>query len=260
MKNLKFLLVAGLMAVSAPAFAQFANTGNAGGSKRTGASSASTVTEKSYSRVELSYNPITLSPDKGDDSDLTGLSFGYVKGFNIAKSMPLYVEAGVRLTYAWDTEEDSYSDSWTEYINGQNVRINASATEKYKDSYLGITVPINLAYRFAVPNSDITITPFIGVTLRGNILGKTSYEYEVTASAPDYGIYESESSDEDWNMFDKDDVGKDDQWKRFQFGWNIGAGVNYKSYYLGFSYGSDFSELAKDLKTNNWAISLGYSF
>lgn len=260
MKNFKFLLVAGLLAVSAPAFAQFANTGNAGNK----AGKTTTVDTNGYSRIEVSYNPVnvTYDYDGADDLEMTGISFGYVKGFSISKSMPLYVEAGLRLTYAWNKEdesegnlsEDGYTSKW-----------------ESKTSFLGLTVPINLAYRFAIPNSEVTVTPFVGVTVKGNIIAKTettsthtSNEYEYNPGTYELEIVgtESKTDKSETNWFDDKDKENEPGYeaKRLQFGWNIGAGINYKSYYLGFSYGSDFSELCKKVKTNNWAISVGYSF
>lgn len=251
MKNLKLFLVAGLLTVSAPAFAQFANTGNNSGSKRSSSSASAAVTEKTYSRIELSYNPISITNDAGDDdftTDLKGISFGYVKGFSVSKKYPIYVEAGLRLTYAFNSQsfEDYYDDDYYEGIGD------------IKHSYLGLTIPVNVAYKFAIPNSEVSITPFVGVTLKGNILGKEKYEWsdEMEEAAKNN---DAELIDEK-DMFDKDDVGKDYQWKRFQFGWNIGANVSYNQFNVGFSYGSDFSELCEDTKTSNWAISVGYNF
>ena len=253
MKNLKFILVAGLMAVSAPAFAQFANTGNAG-NKRSSSSSAASV-ESGYSRIELSYNPVNVTFDtKGaDDVEMKGLSLGYVKGFNISKSTPLYVETGLRLNYAWHSDKKTEGDEEDDY----------SYTNETKTTFVGLTLPINLAYRFALPNSEVTITPFVGVTIKGNLIANTEQTYTETYDG------ESESAKRETNWFDDeykegDDYDEEKEYgygaKRLQFGWNIGAGVNYKSYYLGFSYGSDLSELYKKAKTNNWAISVGYSF
>ena len=260
MKNLKFILVAGLMAVSAPAFAQFANTGNAGNNR----SASSTSIENGYSRLELSYNPVKVSPDydNADDLDLTGISLGYVKGFSISKTVPLYVETGLRLTYAWWSEDDSDSGTSSMYVDDYGyVDYNYYTERKDKLTYLGLTIPVNLAYRFAVPNSDVTVTPFVGVTLRGNIIGKNKVEASATVTAPDYGVSETKSDEEEYNMFDKEEAGgKDYQWKRFQFGWNIGANVAFNKFSVGLSYGSDFSELYKKTKTSNWAVSVGYNF
>lgn len=238
MKNLKLFLVAGLLTVSAPAFAQFANTGNNSGNKRSSSSASAAVTEKTYSRIELSYNPISWDIDGDDDDtdDLTGISFGYVKGFSISKSMPLYVETGLRLTYAW----------WSDDEDGT----------EYKDTYMGLTIPVNLTYRFAIPNSKVLISPFVGLTLKGNIIGKSEADYE------DGEDSEINWFDDKWEKGDEYDEDKDYGYgaKRFQIGWNIGANVSFNQFNVGLSYGSDFSELWEDTKTSNWAISVGYNF
>ena len=72
--------------------------------------------------------------------------------------------------------------------------------------------------------------------------------------------YDLDRYEEKYNMFDKDDVGKDGQWKRFQLGWHIGVGATYKAFYLGLSYGTDFMELAKKLNTSTFKIGVGYNF
>ena len=124
---------------------------------------------------------------------------------------------------------------------------------KLKTSTMNIAVPINVAYRFTLPNnSNVSITPFTGITLKGNLTMKQKCEYD-----EDDG--DDEDDDErDW--FDKKDVGEKNTAKRFQVGWQIGAGLSYKALYLGLSYGLDFTELAKKTKTSNFAVSLGYNF
>lgn len=259
MKNLKLFLVAGLLTVSAPAFAQFANTGNNSGSKRSSSSASASVTEKTYSRIELSYNPTNVTFDFDDeDLEMTGISLGYVKGFSISKNYPIYVEAGLRLTYAWNKEDGG--DFYDGYYEGEYYTVNDEWENK--TTYLGLTIPVNIAYRFSIPNSQVTVSPFIGVTFKGNIIGETKYEETLTVALPDYNVSESESNDSKTNWFDDEDDEKEPGWgaKRFQIGWNIGANVSYNQFNVGFSYGSDFSELAKKTKTNNWAISVGYNF
>lgn len=255
MKNFKFLLVAGLMAVSAPAFAQFANTGNAGNR-----GSNSTVDTDGYSRIELSYNPINVKWDDGDNDEdygLTGISFGYIKGFSISKTLPLYVEAGLRLTYAFGTEDNIYNEKYYDEETGKKITVE----DKY--SAMRLSVPVNLAYRFSLPQSNVSITPFIGVVFNGNIIGKKTVKVDnLPNEIKDKEFIEDYLGlKEEVNFFDKDDVGnKDYQWKRFQFGWNIGANVAFNKFSVGLSYGSDFSELCEDTKTSNWAVSVGYNF
>lgn len=251
MKNLKLTLVAGLLSIAATASAQFANTGK---------SSNVAANTDNYDRITLSYNPQTIIPDY-DDADnlgLYGISLGYTKGISISKSYPLFVEVGARLNYSFKTQdmfEDEDLDSDEE--EAMDLLFNK---HHYTTSYMNIAVPVNLAYKFQVKD-NVAITPFVGVTLKGNLLAKVSYDIELTEEGEDYIDDELlEEYEDDVNYFDKKDVGKDYVWNRFQIGWNIGAGVDFNQWYVGFSYGSDFMEIAKKTKTSNWAISLGYNF
>lgn len=121
-----------------------------------------------------------------------------------------------------------------------------------KVAMFSIKVPVNLVYRYNLPNSNISLCPFAGVTLRYNLSGKLKYEFED----------EEEDEDYDFNLFDKDDMGsKDETWKRFQIGWQIGAKAIFNNKVsLAVSYGSDFSEIVKKTKVKTTTISLGFVF
>lgn len=246
MKKIKLLLIAGFMYVSIPVFAQI--------SAATDDSKADE--SKNYSRVELSYNPLSLSSDYDgvDDLDFTGISLSYIRGVNITKTgAPLFIEIGARMTYAWSKEDEDV------YYVANGYSFSGEASEKF--SYFGITVPVNLTYRYAVPGSRVTIAPLLGFTMKCNLVAKDKIEATAVAkSLTGNGVLAKESTSEEYNFFDKGDVGKDLQFKRLQIGWNIGFGVNFEAYYLGLSYGSDLTKLFRKSKTNNWAITLGYMF
>lgn len=233
MKNLKSILTMGLLFVSTAGFAQFANNG---GHSR--GSSVLTKNTDGYSRIYFGYNPTSVSYDgKTDDSDvedftLNGIMFGYTKGISLSQNMPLFLETGARFTYGFKSKTLSLGDD---------------GDEKIETKAMNIVVPVNLSYKFSFSENDFSLSPFVGVTLKGNILGKQKW------------VDEDDSVENDF--FDKEDMeGKDNTWKRFQVGWQIGANVDYKSLSVGLHYGSDFSELAKKVNSSNWAITLGYSF
>ncbi len=241
--KLKTTIFAGMLAIAASASAQFANTGG---------SQVASVDTEDYDRITISYNPQTLSPDydNADNTTATGFSLGYTHGFSVSKQYPLFVEVGARLNYAF------HSDDYDELVNNYEKVV---ATIKQKTNYMNLVVPVNIAYKFAVGKAYIT--PYTGITLKANILAKTSYSADDVESGYEDAVdkYMDENY-EDVDRFDKKDVGKDDQWKRFQIGWQIGAGVDFNNYYVGLHYGLDFSEIAKKLKSSNWAITLGYNF
>ncbi len=236
MKNLKFLLVAGLLTMSTSAFAQFANTGSAGGSE---------ANTDSYNRVQVSYAPTFVSVDVEGADGLTfnGFSVGYIHGFSLSKTLPIFIETGLNLNYGFYSDEEIDGDVKDDYYS------------KYETNYsaMSLSVPVNFAYRFTL-NDKFSITPYTGLNLKFNVLGKK----KVKESEIYYDDVDEWS--EDYNMFDKKEVGKDQQWKRFQIGWHIGAGVNYGSWYAGLEYGLDFNELCKKTNTSSLSVSVGYTF
>ena len=112
-------------------------------------------------------------------------------------------------------------------------------------------VPLNFVYRYNIPNSNIALCPFAGVTLRFNLFGKEKLDWDIEDEEP-----------EELDLFDKDDMGSQDAtWKRFQIGWQIGAKALFNNKVtLGVSYGSDFSEIVKKTKVNTTTVSLGFIF
>ena len=186
-----------------------------------------------YDRIEISYNPISLD-GKFIDWDLKGITVGQVIGFNVT-NQPLFIEIGGRLTYATrETSDTIYICDGFDVYNSK-LFINSK--------FIQISVPINVVYKFTL-SDDWSIAPFAGLVAKGNIFGETETEYEFW----DMKVKES------W--FDKRGMDAN----RFQAGWNIGVGANYKNFYLGVSYGADFIELADNIDTSNYAITFGYSF
>lgn len=224
MKNLKFLVAAAMVMASTTAFAQFANSGN---------NSSSDDIVKGYDRMAISYNSYKLSMDFEDDVTLNGIGAEWIHGFSLSSTTPIYLETGLKFIYGFKSDD-----------------IEDYCTMKF--TTMNLTVPINIAYRFTFSgNSDLAITPFTGVTLKGNLTAKQKYEYDEDRYEDGY--------EDDW--FDKGDMGGSKYTaKRFQFGWQIGAGLSYKALYVGLSYGLDFSEFQKKVKTSNFALTLGYNF
>lgn len=274
MKNLKLILSICLLAVTTTASAQFAN-----GSKKS--SSSPTASTESYSRLYMSYNPQTVKYDYKGAEDLTlhGITFGYTRGLSLSQKLPFFLEIGARFTYGfkketekdgdyYDEEEYYYSKKYSgyaydyDYDDFDSDDDDIEIETKYK--YMSIAVPVSLSYKIQIPNSEVSISPFIGITLKYNIAAKSKTkkkfgddEYGDYEDYWDYEDYDNKENETDY--FDKKDVGNN-TWKRFQAGWQIGAGVNYKALYLGIHYGGDFGEICKKTTTSNWGISLGYNF
>ena len=66
--------------------------------------------------------------------------------------------------------------------------------------------------------------------------------------------------DEDYNNFDKDDVGEDGTWNRVQFGWQIGATLDINKFNVGIGYALDFNEIAEKTKCGIFSARLGFNF
>lgn len=247
------------------AFAQFANST----AKSSSSSSSSTVSTDGWSSFWVEWNPTTIEFDQKnvDDESATGLSLGFSKTFGISPSLPLFVEVGIGAQYTFNTKEMG------EELGFDDDDYDA-CDPKLKTTLISAKVPVNLMYAFQIPNSSITLLPFVGANLRYNISGKRKLEWNFTDEAIEYleDRYGRNWEDKtmegiplkgyDFDVFDKKDMGSDDNtWKRFQIGWNIGlkARIN-DQFLLGVSYGKDFSELAKKTKMSTTTISVGYTF
>ena len=227
MKKVKLFAVFALLFVCATSYAQFANSSSA---------SSTTASAEEWSTFWVEWNPSSFEPSKGDGQSFTGISVGYSKSFGVSSNLPLFVEGGLGLQYSFYSEEDY------------------DITEKL--TMFSVKVPVNLVYRYNLPNSTVSLCPFAGVTLRYNLSGNMKYEYE------DEDDYYDDEEDYEYNLFDKDDMGsKDATWKRFQIGWQIGAKAIFNNKLsLAVSYGSDFSEIVKKTKVKTTTISLGFVF
>ncbi len=203
---MKLFAAAAMLAACTTASAQFSNA--KGGSSESSASG--------WSTVWVQYNPTTVSADGGGSSSATGFSAGYSRAFSVSKSIPLYVEGGAGLQYTW-ASEDGVDTKW-----------------------LSVKIPVDVTYKFQIPNSSIAILPYAGLNFRVNVWGE---------------------GDNSVDLFDKDKMGDDFVWNRFQVGWRAGAKAHFgNSFMVGVGYGHDFSELSKGVKLGEWSLQLGYMF
>lgn len=235
MKRIKFFAVAALLAISSGAYAQFTNSSSN--------NSQITANTDGWSTIWVEYNPIKMKYDaKGaDDESLTGFSAGYSHAFCVSQGAPVFLEAGIGLQYA------KYSDSKSAYVDGYGkLNVDQSIT------FWSAKVPVNILYCFELPNSSISLAPFVGITLRYNLSGTLKYE------ANDYSEKYDVFSDSDMDDLDFLD-GK--AWKRLQLGWQIGLKARLgQNFMAGISYGNDFSEIAYKSKIQTTAITVGYTF
>lgn len=250
MKTIKFAAVAILMVMATSVFAQ-----------------------SGHNSFYVQYNSFGVGEfaDVLDDMDaenekLNGIGVGFNKAFSVTSSIPLFIEVGAGLNYAWAKiyDEEEKDDC---YICEDEYAV----TYKTSSQHLMVNVPVNLMYKFQIPNSSITLEPYVGLNLKGHILGrmKSKYTYEACCDEVEDAFEEIlEDMDEDdlvSNYFDKDDMGgKKYVATRLNIGWQIGANADFGKAFVGISYGSDFNKFLKSGK-DEWKysalnVSLGLRF
>lgn len=228
MKNLKTIMLAGALAVAG---ATATNAQNAG-----------------YNRVAISYDNTHFGFNKdagGSDENFStnGVGINYIHGFSVSSSLPMFVETGLNFDFGFGSksfDKHEYSGTWYQ--------------DKLKTQFISIQVPVNFAYRFDIAD-EMTLSPYIGLNLKLNLTGKERWDTD--SNDPD------EKEKGKWaSVYDKDNW--DPTWNRFQMGWHIGVGVQYRPFYFGIQYGTDFigAYKHKDAKvsTGNLKVSLGYCF
>lgn len=229
MKTLKTLLVLAFVGLAGSASAQFANSGSGSGSIWT------TVNTDGYNRIYFGYTGVNAkySEDGYSESQkFPGFSVGYLRGIGLTQKLPLYLEVGGAIQFnRWsDTEDYGYGDV------------------DLKQTLLGLNIPVSLVYRINVTD-DFAISPNFGLNFRLNLLGK--------------GKAEQDGESVDWNLFDDKEMEEADQgeaYKRFQAGWHIGVGFDYKAIHLGVDWGTDFNEITKNVNCKTTYVTLGYNF
>ncbi|MBQ8715737.1 MAG: porin family protein [Prevotella sp.] len=186
---------------------------------------------ENFSTIYLQYNPISIKDNDGDTESFTGFSLGYNHAFSLSQSVPLYLEPGLGIQYAFHSKDRSNS----------KVKYNMFSTK----------IPVSLLYKFDIANSEFSIVPNAGIDFRINLFGKYKREYT-----------SDERSDKSLNLFSEDDMG-DGKWNRFQIGWHVGVNFMYANkFLLGASYGTDFSKIQDEdeLKVRTFSLTLGYCF
>lgn len=222
MKALRSLLVLAFIGLATgTASAQFANSSSSSASA--GSSIWTTVNTDGYNRIYVSYLPSKLKVSDSDGNIKMKGSFeaGYLRGIGLTSNVPLYLEVGGALQYRSYSEEDY----------GFETKVNA----------LSLNIPVALTYRINI-NEDFAISPNFGFDFRINMMGKFK------------------ELDDDGEELSNFDLFSDGDWKRFQAGWHIGVGLDYRALHFGVQYGTDFNEIAEELKIATTSVTLGFNF
>lgn len=186
-----------------------------------------------YSRVTLG-TVISQPVYTGDgiarvsNHNLYGVSAGYLVGINVAgHSMPLFVEVGPELGFARRSEEIDYWEDHTLTLH-----------DEIQTKRLTLSSPVNMVYLHHFTDA-IALAPSAGLQAKVNLLAETSSEGKTTS------------------LFD---AGAN----RFQLGWDVGCGIYFGRFHLGFSYVADITPFMSDddekERYQNLNFSIGLKF
>lgn len=200
-----------------------------------------------YNIVSASYENFMTS-GKGDLNEIipgmNGFGIEYTHGLGLSKTLPLYLEAGLKFSMANGSK--TYTDEYEDVI-------------KSKMKATRLTIPVSLSYIFPI-NDDIAIMPYAGVDLRYYTSFKSKIELQ----------YDGVSAESGWiSLFGKEmeeDFGK--KGTRFQAGWHIGVRGECKGWILGVGFGTEFTKILDtdiegektSLSCGSLSVSLGYIF
>ena len=245
MKKIYFFVVTvALVVFNVTASAQFMNS--SAGSRATSTADVESV----FSTFDLTYSPVSFGSyydgeEAGDEDGITGdmnaFSLNWAQARALTSNIPVYLQYGAGLQYAWKTDGDSDDD--VEY--------------KSTVSFLTVKVPVNLLYCYTLPNTSVSLMPYVGLGLHGHILGQMKYSY----------TYDGETESGSYSFFNEDDM-DDSVLTRFTLNWQVGAKVGFGKYILGVGYEGPITHLLKDkydgetftVNTHQVNISLGIRF
>ena len=198
-----------------------------------------------WQSVWFHWNPSKVKSEYSEfnNNHFNSISLGYSRAFGVSKSLPLYLEGGLGIQYSYDKETKTTAQNETQTLY---------KTIKYKG--LSAQVPVKLMYRWDIPSSKLALIPYLGANFRFNILATQRIE-EVGIEGQEIAYKKRFSLD----CFDDDDMVS--TWNRFQAGWEFGFKINYnRKCTLGFGWGRDFNDLAKNSKVRYREITLEYNF
>ena len=102
--------------------------------------------------LRIGYSPYTLK-DEGS-VNASGVMAGFSNGRCVSSSVPMYVDYGVDLHYAWKERQ------------------------KVKYNFLTAVIPVNIGYLYAVQGSTLSFYPYAGLAAGLNILANAKYQGE----------------------------------------------------------------------------------
>ncbi len=170
-----------------------------------------------------------FSNESQGSSDYTPFGVGFSTSALFSEHSPFFVDAGLNLIYTKSKEEDhGFKTTFT---------------------MISSTIPLNVGYIIAIPNTKVAFCPFVGLSGKFHYYGKIKTKYNG----------ESES----YNVFDESDMGKDNKYNDMQLAWQAGLKFCLRETNTAFvrvSYGEDITELAKKIKMKQFTMAIGCYF
>ncbi len=200
-----------------------------------------------YEHVSASYECSFLKPTKefkstDDVIQLHGGYLNYAHGFQLRERT--FLETGIGISALTGNAEPM--------MDTDGNALNQKITNCY------LKLPVNLVYRLPLDDK-------LSLSLFAGIAGKCNLYYKSKVSAGNSaipGLDVSYTSD----LLSLSEMGENNVWHRWQVAWQIGAGLNIKSVYIGISGGSDiippYSHRGTKARMNSASINVtvGYTF
>ena len=197
------------------------------------------MSTRDYNRITVGYNPMKISwQDRADENFKlcplsSSISFGYLHGSNLVKSLPLFVEYGATLHYSFGEGKEE-----KKYASATNYSVN-------KAKMYSLNIPLNVALRLGFKENKISIAPYAGLNMRYNIAGTIQkFKGAIINSGSSVG---GGSYTTTYNLFDSSDDKSamgEKALNRFQLGINAGVGFTLNRLYLGVGYVGDVMKIA----------------
>ena len=229
---------------------------------------AVSASAQGYTRLQLNFAPQTMEikdvPSEYANEDFEvgwdgmklstpGFGLGFIKGIELSKTKPLFLELGANANFLFKKAD---------FSEGEDYKL----TAKY--SFLNLAIPVNLAYRIKVSDA-FSIQPFAGLNMKFNLLGKCKYEVEEDSFSfeSEENFFSDKYSVDEYGDSDGDSYFGGDKAKRVQLGLNVGCGFNISKLYIGYTFQPDltnYAEIKADetykVKTRSNVITIGLNF
>lgn len=207
-----------------------------------------------WNRLQLSFVSQSVTSDftgidADDDPSPAGFAIGFAKGISLSKNIPLFLEPAAELVWLHQKEESiDMEDDWnTVYYDVESTY-----------NQISLNIPVSAVYKFTL-NDKISFESFFGPNFKIHFAAKEKEDKTCIYMGEHYAD-EDESTES--NLFDED------EYKRFQFGLNLGVGFNFKFLHVRYRFAPDLSPFYKfeeegidaKIKTNCNFVTVGFNF